>query len=130
MAAEEDSHASSFSAHRTSVSHRGGNGHEQHTIKLSKSRVPLSATYDETLIDGVSKLVKEQKMAYKEQVKGYGWYDWLAFFIPCFRWLKTYPVKQWLLWDILAGLSVGAMVIPQGMSYANLAGLPQVYGLY
>lgn len=33
-------------------------------------------------------------------------------------------------WDLGAGLSVAAMVIPQGMSYANLAGLPQVYGLY
>lgn len=28
--------------------------------------------------------------------------------------------------DIIAGLSVGAMVVPQGMSYAKLAGLPQV----
>ena len=33
-------------------------------------------------------------------------------------------------WDLGAGLSVAAMVIPQGMSYANLAGLPSVYGLY
>lgn len=32
--------------------------------------------------------------------------------------------------DIIAGVSVGAMVIPQGMSYAKLAGLPNVYGLY
>jgi MFS superfamily sulfate permease-like transporter len=32
--------------------------------------------------------------------------------------------------DIVAGLSVGAMVVPQGMSYAKLAGLPSVYGLY
>lgn len=33
--------------------------------------------------------------------------------------------------DILAGLCVGIMIIPQGMSYAqNLAFLPQVYGLY
>ena len=32
--------------------------------------------------------------------------------------------------DIIAGISVGAMVIPQGMSYAKLAGLPNVYGLY
>lgn len=32
--------------------------------------------------------------------------------------------------DIVAGLSVGAMVIPQGMSYAKLAGLPYVFGLY
>lgn len=32
--------------------------------------------------------------------------------------------------DIIAGISVGAMVVPQGMSYAKLAGLPNVYGLY
>ena len=33
-------------------------------------------------------------------------------------------------WDVAAGLSVAAMVIPQGLSYANIAGLPNVYGLY
>ena len=32
--------------------------------------------------------------------------------------------------DLIAGISVGAMVVPQGMSYAKLAGLPNVYGLY
>jgi hypothetical protein len=32
--------------------------------------------------------------------------------------------------DLLAGLSVAALVVPQGMSYAKLAGLPSVYGLY
>ena len=36
----------------------------------------------------------------------------------------------WLQADIIAGISVGAMVVPQGMSYAKLAGLPNVYGLY
>lgn len=32
--------------------------------------------------------------------------------------------------DILAGLSVAALVTPQGLSYAKIAGLPPVYGLY
>jgi len=32
--------------------------------------------------------------------------------------------------DFLAGLSVAALGIPQGMSYAKIAGLPSVYGLY
>ncbi|MFT4604085.1 MAG: SulP family sulfate permease [Rhodothermales bacterium] len=32
--------------------------------------------------------------------------------------------------DILAGLTVGVMLIPQGMAYALVAGLPPIYGLY
>ncbi|MCB0667981.1 MAG: sulfate permease [Saprospiraceae bacterium] len=32
--------------------------------------------------------------------------------------------------DILAGLTVSVMLIPQGMAYALLAGLPPIYGLY
>ena len=35
-----------------------------------------------------------------------------------------------LLSDVIAGLTVGIMLIPQGMAYALLAGLPPVYGLY
>ena len=54
----------------------------------------------------------------------------MGYYIPCLIWLRQYKWKSWLLWDLAAGLSVAAMVIPQGMSYANLAGLPQVYGLY
>ena len=40
------------------------------------------------------------------------------------------PIMSCLQPDCLAGLSVAALVIPQGMSYAKLAGLPSVYGLY
>ena len=32
--------------------------------------------------------------------------------------------------DVFAGLTVGIMLIPQGMAYALIAGLPPVYGLY
>lgn len=37
------------------------------------------------------------------------------------------PCSQW---DFIAGLSVGAMVVPQGLSYAQIAAVPSVYGLY
>jgi hypothetical protein len=123
-------HSSSFALHPTQSELTQRSNGQKYAATLNKSRVPLSATYDESLVDGITKLVKEQKEQYKKEVEGFSWYDWLAYFIPCFRWLKTYKWKEWLLWDVLAGLSVGAMVIPQGMSYANLAGLPQVYGLY
>ncbi len=44
-------------------------------------------------------------------------------------WLTSYR-KQDLPSDINAGITVGIMLVPQGMAYALLAGLPPVYGLY
>mmetsp|Transcript_48686 Transcript_48686/g.117756 ORF Transcript_48686/g.117756 Transcript_48686/m.117756 type:complete len:863 (-) Transcript_48686:95-2683(-) len=49
---------------------------------------------------------------------------------PIWKWLKVYPWKQYGITDIIAGLTVGVMIIPQSMSYAKLAGLPVQYGLY
>ena len=49
--------------------------------------------------------------------------------LPILDWLPNYR-KDWLKGDISAGLTVGVMLIPQGMAYASIAGLPAVYGLY
>lgn len=49
--------------------------------------------------------------------------------IPSLQWIKNYK-RQWLSGDISAGLTVGVMLIPQGMAYSMLAGLPPIYGLY
>ncbi len=50
-------------------------------------------------------------------------------FLPLLRWLPNYK-KNYLSGDIYAGITVGIMLIPQGMAYALIAGLPPVYGLY
>uniref|UniRef100_A0A914YL85 SLC26A/SulP transporter domain-containing protein n=2 Tax=Panagrolaimus superbus TaxID=310955 RepID=A0A914YL85_9BILA len=51
-------------------------------------------------------------------------------FLPFLNWLPKYKWKEDLKYDIIAGLTVGIMVVPQGMAYASLAGIPPVYGLY
>ena len=50
-------------------------------------------------------------------------------FSPILDWLPNYK-KAYFPGDISAGLTVGVMLIPQGMAYAMIAGLPPVYGLY
>ena len=50
-------------------------------------------------------------------------------FLPLLNWLPNYK-KSYLSGDIYAGITVGVMLIPQGMAYALIAGLPPVYGLY
>ncbi|XP_057475428.1 sulfate transporter 4.1, chloroplastic-like isoform X1 [Actinidia eriantha] len=56
--------------------------------------------------------------------------EWIELFLPCFRWLRTYKWREYLQLDLMAGITVGIMLVPQSMSYAKLAGLHPIYGLY
>lgn len=49
--------------------------------------------------------------------------------LPVFDWLPNYK-KQDFKGDFYAGITVGVMLIPQGMAYAMIAGIPPIYGLY
>lgn len=48
---------------------------------------------------------------------------------PGLRILRTYD-RSWLAKDLVAGVILSALLIPQGMAYAELAGLPAITGLY
>jgi sulfate permease, SulP family len=48
---------------------------------------------------------------------------------PFLKWLEGYTVSR-LQADVIAGLTVALVLIPQSMAYAQLAGLPPYYGLY
>ena len=43
--------------------------------------------------------------------------------------IRTYN-REWLMKDIIAGIVLCALLVPQGMAYAELAGLPPITGLY
>jgi SulP family sulfate permease len=51
-------------------------------------------------------------------------------YLPSLAWLPAYRASENLRGDVSAGLTVGVMLIPQGMAYALIAGLPPIYGLY
>ncbi|HAA04525.1 MAG TPA: hypothetical protein DCE18_14365, partial [Syntrophobacteraceae bacterium] len=53
----------------------------------------------------------------------------LVRFVPILAWLPKYD-RSWLSIDIIAGLTLWGLVVPEGMAYAGIAGLPAQAGLY
>jgi sodium-independent sulfate anion transporter 11 len=55
--------------------------------------------------------------------------DYALSLFPVHRWILHYNLA-WLYSDVVAGVTVGVVMVPQSMSYAQLAGLEAQYGLY
>jgi sulfate permease, SulP family len=53
----------------------------------------------------------------------------LTRFIPILSWLPRYD-RTWLSIDVIAGLTLWGLVVPEAMAYAGIAGLPPQAGLY
>ncbi|OIW10032.1 hypothetical protein TanjilG_32772 [Lupinus angustifolius] len=53
----------------------------------------------------------------------------VQYFMPIFEWLPTYTWRLFIS-DFLAGLTITSLAVPQGISYAKLADLPPIIGLY
>ncbi|KAK3335370.1 sulfate transporter family-domain-containing protein [Cercophora scortea] len=55
--------------------------------------------------------------------------DYLISLFPFLSWIGHYNL-QWLIGDLVAGITIGAVVVPQGMAYAQIANLDVQFGLY
>ncbi|XP_027359356.1 probable sulfate transporter 3.5 [Abrus precatorius] len=66
---------------------------------------------------------KNEEKPLRRVIKG------VQYFVPIFEWLPNYT---WRLFcsDLIAGLTISSLAIPQGISYAKLANLPPLIGLY
>src|ERR1700752_850695 len=49
--------------------------------------------------------------------------------LPILVWLPAYR-RDWVLPDVLAGLALWAVMVPEGMAYAGIVGVPPIMGLY
>jgi len=56
-------------------------------------------------------------------------FDYLDSLFPMRRWILSYNLS-WLTGDLIAGITVALVLVPQSMSYANVAGLKPQFGLY
>jgi SulP family sulfate permease len=55
--------------------------------------------------------------------------NWLTRFVPLLGWAPRYD-RRWLRPDLIAGLTVTALVVPKALGYAGIASVPIEYGLY
>ncbi|NXO99605.1 S26A2 protein, partial [Certhia brachydactyla] len=56
--------------------------------------------------------------------------DCVLGFFPILQWLPKYKLKEYLLGDVMSGVIVGVLLVPQSIAYSLLAGLEPIYGLY
>src|SRR6476660_8517946 len=49
--------------------------------------------------------------------------------VPILGWLRSYD-RRWLRGDLIAGVTVAALIVPKNLGYAGIAGIPLQNGLY
>ena len=49
--------------------------------------------------------------------------------LPILSWIPAYR-REWLVSDVFAGLALWAVMVPEGMAYAGIVGVPPIMGLY
>src|SRR5580700_7667607 len=50
-------------------------------------------------------------------------------FVPMAGWIRSYE-RRWLRGDLIAGVTVAALIVPKNLGYAGIAGIPLQNGLY
>lgn len=54
----------------------------------------------------------------------------LTGFFPVVRWLPKYKLREYIWGDLMSGVIVGIILVPQAIAYCLLAGVEPIYGLY
>ncbi|KAF2844785.1 sulfate permease-like protein [Plenodomus tracheiphilus IPT5] len=97
--------------------------HSQQQAALEKiARETIGQTYieeDPSVTDWFRDLVPSSE----------GVAEYIRELFPCAQWVRRYNVP-WLVGDVIAGITVGLVVVPQAMAYALLARLTPAFGLY
>ena len=106
------------------------NGHSgRHRIQINRDPINLST------LEQIHNPVKQpyrssRRIIYRLLPIKISFLNTIFAVFPILKWLPAYDFKEDLLSDIIAGVTVLAMQIPQGLAYSKLAGVDPVYGLY
>ena len=77
-----------------------------------------------------SKLMHRLGNNARKRAKHFSLQEQVFTMFPLLDKLRNYNVKQDLIMDIIAGITISILHVPQGIAYSLLIGIPPVYGLY
>lgn len=107
--------------------HDNGNG------KFADVNIEQIYDYDSLRVPNYEETVVDAKQLYDEKLRPYLTFsaivEYLTSLFPLLKWVHHYNFN-WLYNDLVAGITVGCVLVPQSMSYAQIATLPAQYGLY
>lgn len=72
---------------------------------------------------------RRNRMGDSPKVRKHSGREKISLYLPVSAWLPSYE-KKWLLRDLIAGLTVWGILVPESIAYAGLAGAPAQAGLY
>ncbi|CAI1575661.1 hypothetical protein SEUBUCD650_0L01550 [Saccharomyces eubayanus] len=124
---DNDLESNSVANHNTVSNSKGING----------SKVEYFNASDISLYDNSVSQFEESTVSFKDyydhSIRSHltlkGASDYLKSVFPIINWLPHYNVS-WFIADLIAGITIGCVLVPQSMSYAQVATLPAQYGLY
>jgi sodium-independent sulfate anion transporter 11 len=91
----------------------------------------MSSSNRKSILDSCPQLYTDSKITIirgKERVKR-KFPNYARSLLPFASWVKNYQLR-WLVGDVVAGLTVGVMIVPQALAYSKLTGLSSEYALY
>ncbi|XP_029679419.1 solute carrier family 26 member 10-like isoform X2 [Formica exsecta] len=112
------------------------NGEEEHWSDNMSTTPELTVrrpVYQQDELNHLCKYVKPKRILSNEmsrRCKSIKPIKFLKKSIPLIDWLSSYDWKNNILGDVIAGITVAVMHIPQGMAYAILGNVPPIVGIY